>query len=177
MASGQLPRSFKSKTRKNFWFFKTWKLSKCTFFNKTKEESNIYFGEFSSKLNEVFHLLLTVIQKKYEIVFVKIIVSLCQRPLLNIFFLFLCFLFFFLFFFSFFFRDRVSLCSPGCPGTHSVDQAGLELRNLPASASQVLEIKACNTTSDLNSNSYFEITVDSHANEENKIPSSTLPLT
>jgi hypothetical protein len=21
-----------------------------------------------------------------------------------------------------FFRDRVSLCSPGCPGTHSVDQ-------------------------------------------------------
>jgi hypothetical protein len=33
------------------------------------------------------------------------------------------------------FRDRVSLYSPGCPGTHSVDQAGLELRNLPASAS------------------------------------------
>jgi hypothetical protein len=29
----------------------------------------------------------------------------------------------------------VSLCSPGCPGTHSVDQTGLELRNLPASAS------------------------------------------
>jgi hypothetical protein len=26
-----------------------------------------------------------------------------------------------------FFFDRVSLCSPGCPGTHSVDQAGLEL--------------------------------------------------
>ena len=32
------------------------------------------------------------------------------------------------------FRDRVSLCSPGCPGTHFVDQAGLELRNPPASA-------------------------------------------
>jgi hypothetical protein len=32
------------------------------------------------------------------------------------------------------YRDRVSLCSPGCPGTHSVDQAGLELRNPPASA-------------------------------------------
>jgi hypothetical protein len=41
----------------------------------------------------------------------------------------------------FFFRDRVSLYSPACPGTHSVDQAGLELRNLPASASQVLELK------------------------------------
>jgi hypothetical protein len=37
-----------------------------------------------------------------------------------------------------FFRNRVSLCSPGCPGTHSVDQAGLVLRNPPASASQVL---------------------------------------
>ena len=37
----------------------------------------------------------------------------------------------------FFSRNRVSLCSPGCPGTHFVDQAGLELRNLPASASQV----------------------------------------
>jgi hypothetical protein len=44
------------------------------------------------------------------------------------------------------FRDRVSLYSPGCPGTHSVDQAGLELRNLPASASQVLGLKACATT-------------------------------
>ena len=24
------------------------------------------------------------------------------------------------------------MCSPGCSGTHSVDQAGLELRNSPA---------------------------------------------
>jgi hypothetical protein len=46
----------------------------------------------------------------------------------------------------FVFQDRVSLCSPGCPGTHSVDQAGLELRNLLASASQVLGLKACATT-------------------------------
>jgi hypothetical protein len=36
------------------------------------------------------------------------------------------------------FQDRVSLYSPGCPGTHFVDKAGLELRNPPASASQVL---------------------------------------
>ena len=50
-------------------------------------------------------------------------------------FLFVCFVF----------RDRVSLCSPGCPGTHSVDQAGLKLRNLPASASQVLGLKVCTT--------------------------------
>jgi hypothetical protein len=33
------------------------------------------------------------------------------------------------------FQDRISLCSPSYPGTHSVDQAGLKLRNLPASAS------------------------------------------
>jgi hypothetical protein len=47
------------------------------------------------------------------------------------------------------FRDRVSLCSPGYPGTHSVDQAGLELRNPPASASQVLGLKVCATTAQL----------------------------
>jgi hypothetical protein len=60
----------------------------------------------------------------------------------------------FLFYFVFFFQDRVSLCIPGCPGTHSVDQAGLELRNPPASASQVLELKACATLPPLNSK-YF----------------------
>jgi hypothetical protein len=43
-------------------------------------------------------------------------------------------------------QDRVSLCSPGCPGTHFVDQAGLELRNLPASASQMLGLKVGATT-------------------------------
>jgi hypothetical protein len=57
------------------------------------------------------------------------------------FFLFVCLFCFFLFF-----QDRVSLCSPGCPGTHFVDQTGLELRNPPASASQVLGLKACTTT-------------------------------
>jgi hypothetical protein len=30
--------------------------------------------------------------------------------------------------FCFVFQDRVSLYSPGCPGTHSVGQAGLELQ-------------------------------------------------
>jgi hypothetical protein len=44
------------------------------------------------------------------------------------------------------FQDRISLCSSGCPGTHPVDQAGLELRNPTVSASQVLELKACATT-------------------------------
>jgi hypothetical protein len=53
---------------------------------------------------------------------------------------------FVLFCFCFVFRVRVSLCSLGCPGTHSEDQAGLKLRNPPASASQVLGLKACATT-------------------------------
>ena len=45
------------------------------------------------------------------------------------------------------FGDKVSLCSPGYPGTYSVEQAGLELRDPRASASQVLGLKACTTTS------------------------------
>jgi hypothetical protein len=57
--------------------------------------------------------------------------------------------------FCFAFQDRVSLCTPGCPGTHSVDQAGLELRNPPASASQVLGLKACAATT-TQPNLFFE---------------------
>jgi hypothetical protein len=41
------------------------------------------------------------------------------------------------------FRDRVSLCSPGCPRIHFVYKAGLELRNMPVSAFQMLGLKAC----------------------------------
>jgi hypothetical protein len=59
-------------------------------------------------------------------------------------FCFVCFVFVCLF--VCLFLRQVSLCSPGCPGTYSVDQAGLKLRNLPASASQVLGLKACATT-------------------------------
>jgi hypothetical protein len=44
------------------------------------------------------------------------------------------------------FQDRVSLYIPGCLGTHFVDQASLELRNLPVSASRVLGLKVCATT-------------------------------
>jgi hypothetical protein len=49
----------------------------------------------------------------------------------------------------FVFGDGVSLCSPGYTGIHSVNQAGLELRNPPASASQVLGLKACATIAQL----------------------------
>jgi hypothetical protein len=55
----------------------------------------------------------------------------------------------FVLFWFWFFRDRVFLYSPGCPGTYFVDQAGLKLRNPPASASQVLGLKACATTAQL----------------------------
>jgi hypothetical protein len=62
------------------------------------------------------------------------------------FFLFFSFLFFFVCLFVFVFRGKqVSLYSPGCPGTHFVEQAGLELRNLLASASRVLGLKVCAT--------------------------------
>jgi hypothetical protein len=57
-----------------------------------------------------------------------------------------CFVLFCFVLFCFVFQDRVSLYSPGCPGAHFVDQAGLELRNPPASASRVLGLKAGATT-------------------------------
>ena len=47
------------------------------------------------------------------------------------FLLFVCFV-------LFFFQGRVSLCSPGCSGTYFFDLAGLEIRFLPGSASQIL---------------------------------------
>jgi hypothetical protein len=61
-----------------------------------------------------------------------------KRVTTNVEFLFVCLFCFF--------QDRVSLCSLGCPGTHFVDQVGLEFRDPPASASQVLGLKAYATT-------------------------------
>jgi hypothetical protein len=42
-----------------------------------------------------------------------------------------------------YFFETGFLCSPGCPGTHFVDQAILKFKNLPASVSKVLGLKAC----------------------------------
>ena len=61
--------------------------------------------------------------------------------------------FFLSFFFSFFifsflvfgFQDKISLCSPGCPVTYSVDQAGPVLRVSPASVSLVVGLTVCTT--------------------------------
>lgn len=44
------------------------------------------------------------------------------------------------------FGDRISLCSSGSPGTHSEDQAGLELRHLPVSIFSVIGLKVYATT-------------------------------
>jgi hypothetical protein len=52
----------------------------------------------------------------------------------------------FVFVFVFFETGFLCVALAVCPGTHFVDQAGLELSNLPASASQVLGLKACTTT-------------------------------
>jgi hypothetical protein len=67
--------------------------------------------------------------------------------LLGIFLVWFGLVWFGFFFFFLVFRDRVSLYrySLGCLGTHSVDQAGLELRNSSASGSQVLGLKMCAT--------------------------------
>lgn len=45
--------------------------------------------------------------------------------------------------------DRVSLCKPGCPGPLSVDQAGLNLRDLAASVPWMLGLKTFATMPDL----------------------------
>jgi hypothetical protein len=67
--------------------------------------------------------------------------------------------------------DWVSLYSPGCPGTHSVDQAGLELRNPPASASRVLRLKACATRSGLDSHTltYTSFTIRTACHNPNPL--------
>jgi hypothetical protein len=41
----------------------------------------------------------------------------------------------------YFFKYKVSLGCPGCSGTYHVDQADLELRDPPASASPVLGLQ------------------------------------
>ena len=50
--------------------------------------------------------------------------------LLLLFWVFVGFVLFCFVLFCFVFPDRISLCSPGCPETHSVDQAGLELTEI-----------------------------------------------
>lgn len=48
--------------------------------------------------------------------------------------------------FIYIFRGIVSLSSPECPGTHCIELSGPELGELPASAFQVLGLKAYATT-------------------------------
>ena len=82
-------------------------------------------------------------KKAAAVVVASTVVLQSNWPFVFVSYLFIFILFYFILFY--FFRDRVSLCIPGCPGTHSVDQAGLELRDPPASASWVLGLKACAT--------------------------------
>jgi hypothetical protein len=94
-----------------------------------------------------FHLLSFVgLDLWKNIVYIFLSWNILVSPIFVLFFLF-CFLFFvFVFVFVFFFfRDRVSVYRPGCPGTHFVEQAADELRNSPASVSQVLGLKVCTT--------------------------------
>ena len=45
--------------------------------------------------------------------------------------------------------EFLCVCSCDCLGTHSVDQAGIKLRHMLASASQVLGLETCTTTAQL----------------------------
>ena len=68
-------------------------------------------------------------------------------------FLFVCLVGFFVFLSP---PERVSPNIPGCPTTSYVDQAGLKLTDLPASASRVLELKVCTTTASLRMSCFEE---------------------
>ena len=46
-------------------------------------------------------------------------------------------------------QDRVSLCRPDCTGTPSVNRVSQELRDPRASASQVVQLKGCTSTTGL----------------------------
>jgi hypothetical protein len=56
------------------------------------------------------------------------------------------------------FPDRIFLCILGCPGIQSAGQADLELRDPPASASQVLGLKTINVPCCLHVLKYTAIT-------------------
>jgi hypothetical protein len=86
----------------------------------------------------LFRMVLAILSPPYPHIRLRIVLSRSVKKiaLKKIFF---CF-------FLFVFETGFLCCSPGCPGTHFVDQAGLELRNSPASASRVLGLKVCTTT-------------------------------
>jgi hypothetical protein len=93
---------------------------------------------FWGKSEQTYLWLLEPFARRCKCVHVCVHMCVCVCPCMHTVFFFVLFLFFS--------QDRVSLYSPGCPVTHFVDQAGLELRNLPASASRVLGLKVCATT-------------------------------
>ena len=65
------------------------------------------------------------------------------------------------------------MCNAGCPGTHSVDQADLELRDPPASASLVLGLKVCLTKHSLAYKFLTSLSVQSGLCYSSSFPSRT----
>ena len=94
----------------------------------------MYMGIYFFRLGAFFYIILLKI-------FTGSSIWESSLPSIPTIFLFVCLVVCFVLFC--FVWNSVSLCSPGCSGTHSVDHAGLELRNPPASASQMLGLKAC----------------------------------
>ena len=84
---------------------------------------HLYFnGLYSNFAYNILHYVDTVTHK-YSNIQISLSVSLSSSPLPS-----------FIPFF-FFFQESVFLYNPGCLGTHSVDQAGLKVRNPPDSVS------------------------------------------
>jgi olfactory receptor len=82
---------------------------------------------YSLTNKEVKNALKNIFQKAKLYVYMLYVCSTLMISLIKYYSIshfFVLFLFCFVFIVVFFFQDRVSLCSLGCPGTHSVDQAG-----------------------------------------------------
>ena len=75
-----------------------------------------------TQLNPFLSAVWCVIPGLFACLLFVVVFLLFQQFFSSFFFLFVC-----LFVCLLLFWDRVTLCSPWCPGTHSVDQAGLKL--------------------------------------------------
>ena len=118
-----------------FFFFYLESLSKCEHYSKSFYRLTVEEQQFVSSDTSQSHFQKTFILQYFPS-------SSASKKEIFLLLLFWVFLFCFVFL-----RQGFSV-QPwlSYPGTHSVDQAGLALRNLPASASQVLRLKAFATT-------------------------------
>jgi len=94
------------------------------------QDQNLFIPESGSSLGpELYFSSLTLVTSHLNVQKMVLILHVYLPCYQSVFHFFVClFGWFGLVWFLGFFRARVSLCSPGCPGTHSVDQAGFKLK-------------------------------------------------